>query len=401
MLTRKELHEQVRRDQRDRQTAPDDQSHKSAIVGMGKRDPQTGQHEVLLPDGSVEVGEKVFSSSLPEGSQVLGILQEAGGWLLDERDVTARISSAAEEPVGKIKYLYSIINSTTRKTEYWVGGWQAQPKFLFVVQDFIPLTPFPSFNIRLSNRAKSAYTVDLGKVTGSGLLIPGFPPGSNKAGYFVTLDQNGSVVYQSRTLVGDRENFFSIGLVSNSFYYAPINDASSILTGSWTTCFQGIATSGYGADITNVRQYHLPAFISLNPASIYRGDAPDGTSLVYQTFAINKTGNCGVGRLAATPYSSSQLYWLEVGMLGAAQSLTFLPLQTGALRAQYRIDCFDRIFSVFSRTDLDLAKQKTVAIDFYKGLTGEKTNTKKTKVYPIPLKQRSLSPIIIDASYHP
>jgi len=356
---------------------------KYLVERLGQEPTATG---VAVTNGLLQTGRRVTTT----GQFVDGV----------PRVKTVQPAVATVEAMGKIKYLYSIVNPTTRKTEYWVGGWQAQPKFLFAVEDFLPLNLNPRFNVRLNNRTANQFTVDFGKATGDGAPLP-FLAGLNKAGYFGTLNQTGTIVDQSRLLVGDLENFFTIGLVANSFYYAPANDASSNLIGSWTTCFQGDAISGYTSDTRNIVQYLLPRLTSPDPVEVYRGSAPDNTGRVSQTFAINQRGDRGIGRLATRVYSQSQLYWLEDGVMDTTDNLTLLPLHIADLRDTYKIDCFNNTFSVFSRSDLSLTTAKQVEIDLYQGVTGIKTRTTTTKVFPLPPKQQSQAPVLIDASYHP
>lgn len=128
MPTRKELINQARAEQRSRSILSRSNNPKPAIVGIGDRDPLTGQYQVLLPDGSTSIGEKVFNSSLPRGSQVLGIPNDAGGWLLDERDVQPIKLTLQTETYGKIKVLFSTIEGAERV--FWVGGDRTKPKRL-------------------------------------------------------------------------------------------------------------------------------------------------------------------------------------------------------------------------------------------------------------------------------
>ena len=125
MTTRKELIEQARADQRSRSARARADNPKSAIVGIGDRDPLTGQYQVMLPDGSVEMGEKQFNSSLPKGSQVLGV-PSTGGWLLDERDVQPIKPTLQPSPSGKIKVLFSKIEGAERV--FYVWGDRPKPK---------------------------------------------------------------------------------------------------------------------------------------------------------------------------------------------------------------------------------------------------------------------------------
>ncbi len=131
MPTRKELHDQARSEQRSRSLVTRSDNPKSAIVGIGDRDPKTGQYQVLLPDGSTSIGEKVFNSSLPNGSQVLGIPKETGGWLLDERDVKPIKPLIQAETYGKIKVLFSTIEGSDRV--FWVGGDRPKPKRIYSI----------------------------------------------------------------------------------------------------------------------------------------------------------------------------------------------------------------------------------------------------------------------------
>ena len=126
MATRQELIAQARAEQRERTIVARADNSKPAMVGIGDRDPRTGQYEVLLPDGSVEMGEKQFNSSLPKGSQVLGIPQETGGWLLDERDVQPTKPTPQPSASGKVKILYSKFEGGSQVFYLW--GDRPSPK---------------------------------------------------------------------------------------------------------------------------------------------------------------------------------------------------------------------------------------------------------------------------------
>ena len=130
MATRKELIDQARADQRSRSLLARADNPKSAIVGIGDRDPLTGQYQVMLPDGSVEMGEKQFNSSLPKGSQVLGV-PHSGGWLLDERDVQPIKPTLQPLPMGKIQVLFSTIEGADRV--FWIWGDRPKPKRVFLI----------------------------------------------------------------------------------------------------------------------------------------------------------------------------------------------------------------------------------------------------------------------------
>jgi hypothetical protein len=129
MPTRKELIDQARATQRHQAIGDQSDNAKTAIVGIGDRDPRSGQHQVLLPDGSVEMGEKQFNSSLPTGAQVLGVPQEVGDWLLDERDVQPISPPPPRSPYGKVKVLFSTIEGDERV--FWVGGDRRTPKRVY------------------------------------------------------------------------------------------------------------------------------------------------------------------------------------------------------------------------------------------------------------------------------
>jgi len=150
MPTRKQLIDQARADQRARSARARADNPKSAIVGIGDRDPLTGQYQVLLPTGSVEMGEKQFNSSLPKGSQVLGVPQSTGGWLLDERDVQP-IKPISTSSSGKIKILYSQIEGDLRVFYLW--GDRAAPKKIGSIP-FYAYTPSNASDWLISNRGR-------------------------------------------------------------------------------------------------------------------------------------------------------------------------------------------------------------------------------------------------------
>jgi len=151
MPTRKQLIDQARADQRARSARARADNPKSAIVGIGDRDPLTGQYQVLLPNGSVETGEKQFNSSLPKGSQVLGVPQSTGGWLLDERDVQPIKPISPTSPMGNIKILYSQIEGNLRVFYLW--GDRAAPKKIGSIPSYA-YTPSNTSDWLISNRGK-------------------------------------------------------------------------------------------------------------------------------------------------------------------------------------------------------------------------------------------------------
>ena len=154
MTTRKELIDQARADQRTRSARARADNPKSAIVGIGDRDPLTGQYQVMLPDGSVETGEKQFNSSLPKGNQVLGVPQ-SGGWLLDERDVQPIKPTLQPSMGGKIKVLYSQIEGEERVFYLW--GDRALPKRICSIPSYVY-----NFRAKIDNRGNGdLYTVGI------------------------------------------------------------------------------------------------------------------------------------------------------------------------------------------------------------------------------------------------
>jgi len=276
MPTRKQLIDQARADQRARSARARADNPKSAIVGIGDRDPLTGQYQVLLPNGSVEMGEKQFNSSLPKGSQVLGVPQSTGGWLLDERDVQP-IKPISTSPMGKIKVLYSVIEGDQRVLYLW--GDRPRPKRIAS----IPLLDVyvNAFQYFVSNQGVgNKYVVsllrqDLGEyvqgtlnVYSGRVHVQSF--GSQVCEYILPL-RNTTYSYFDRYL---GHGFWSGDQVFTTSYIGSYSPVGAVFHPSSYTLYQGVTTNyqgnlsftyqadQFGAQYINSQTFTLPEGIS-------------------------------------------------------------------------------------------------------------------------------------------
>lgn len=391
MPTRRDLHDRARQEQRHQLQAAKADSPKSAIVGMGKRDPQTGLFAVQTGDGVDGIGEKQFNSALPEGSQVLGIPKETGGWVLDERDVKPTIAPIIDAPKGKIKYLYSIVNADG-KTELRVGGWQ---KRSVLVRTFEPGTIL--FPPSIDNLANNAWSVNLG-----------YFRGETSTYTFERLTPKGTL--WSKTY--NRYALFLPFSASRGFGFWSVVEESittltggfdGVVTGTWTFLddgvdfalpFSGTSLGATGYGIT---------FESLIMPTVFRGGeyyaAGPGSLSAYEALKIDEHRTKGVG--------------LRFDFVAGQKAVWFSPLPEErtvepALASNLRTDFLDVRTSGFTLIDPTELIDSSQASDIrskdkkaeVKQYTSEfvKAKTFKEKVFKVDISGDNFT--FYNASYH-
>lgn len=376
MPTRQELIDQARADQRQRSLLARAANPKAAIVGIGKRYPQTGLHDVLLPDGSTQIGERQFNSGLPEGAQVLGIPKETGGWVLDERDVVANpIVPVAKAATGKIKYLYSVLNDDDT-SDLWLGGFKPTPVKLKAIA-----VGESSFLLR--NTGGNRYFLDYF----SGNALRSSANGDILYTYSLSVESFGLAGH------GKGYSFFARG----SYGAVPANPIDSYWGKLWRAAFLGgIVFRGNASEGTQgpAVTYLLPNLLSPSPEII------PALGPVYSTLAINQSGSRGVG-VRATPDDSATIASysdpggiVDTGVAADADSF----LGSGCF------DCFDGNFSAIDTatfsTDVFAKPKFTGSISIY-GFNAKQKRSVQTTVFGIPAAQRSHATLIGRPSYHP
>ena len=438
MPTRRELHEQVRSLQRHQLQAAKADNFKPAIVGIGARDPQTGLFDVLLPDGSTEIGEKQFNSSLPQGSQVLGVPKETGNWVLDEQDVTTSPISPVVEAMGTIKYLYSIKNSAGLR-ELYLGGHQRQSKLLatFAKLTGTPFTVSTLASASLDNLGGKQWHVNLLRTIRVGdVMHPDIP------GYYYSyslhnlekLSASGNEVFQVASLGlnftahGSKITSLGYDFWQNGIYrhytngldfgaytdnpFGGLNLNLYSLAHYQSQRFSGSASAGipsvdYPYIVGTWEYFALPRggtpLILQNASLAHTSASGLYGNAVYATIRINRSGMTGIGYLNAPGYLDTEAnfapVWYDDDGATVIENSSFATRDKLVSANNYfDLDDNRKVFYTFPKASLDITKAQKISVETYSN-SFEKLSEKTFSTFKASKLGADL--IVHQASFHP